>query len=102
MAWNLTSGTQLNHFLICEGLGAGGMGEVYLADDTKLGRKVALKILPPDAAANQDRLRRFVQEAKTLAALSHHNIAQIYESGTSGEMNFIVMELLKVRLCASG
>lgn len=68
---------------------------MYLADDTKLGRKVALKILPPEAAANQDRLRRFVQEGKTLASLTHQNIAQIYESGKSGEMYFIAMEFVK-------
>ena len=57
------------------------MGEVYLAQDTKLDRKVALKILPADLAANQDRMRRFVQEAKAAAALNHPNIAHIYEIG---------------------
>ena len=69
------------------------MGEVYLAQDTKLDRKVALKILPADLAANQDRMRRFVQEAKAAAALNHPNIAHIYEIGESDGTNFIAMEL---------
>jgi serine/threonine protein kinase len=59
--------------------GAGGMGEVYLAQDTQLNRKVALKILPPELAANRDRMRRFVQQAQAAAALNHPNIAHIYE-----------------------
>ncbi len=69
------------------------MGEVYLAQDTKLDRKVALKILPADLAANQDRMRRFVHEAKAAAALNHPNIAHIYEIGESDGTNFIAMEL---------
>jgi len=59
------------------------MGEVYLAQDTKLDRKVTLKILPAALAGNQDRMRRFVQEAKCAAALNHPNIAHIYEIGSS-------------------
>jgi serine/threonine protein kinase len=70
------------------------MGEVYLAQDTKLDRKVALKILPTDLAANQDRMRRFVQEAKAAAALNHANIAHIYEIGESDGTNFIAMEFV--------
>ena len=70
------------------------MGEVYLAQDTKLDRKVALKILPVDLAANQDRMRRFVQEAKAAAALNHPNIAHIYEIGESDGTNFIAMEFI--------
>ncbi len=70
------------------------MGEVYLAQDTKLDRKVAVKILPVDIAAHQDRMRRFVQEAKAAAALNHPNIAHIYEIGDSGETNFIAMEFV--------
>lgn len=89
---SLEAGTQLGRYEIRSRLGAGGMGEVYLAQDTKLDRKVALKILPPDLAANQDRMRRFVQEAKSAAALNHPNIAHIYEIGEDGGTNFISME----------
>ncbi len=70
------------------------MGEVYLAQDTKLDRKGALKILPSDLAANQDRRRRFVQEAKAAAALSHPNIATIHEIGESDGVNYIAMEFI--------
>ncbi len=70
------------------------MGEVYLALDAKLDRKVALKILPAELAANQDRMRRFVQEAKAAAALNHPNIAHIYEIGESEGINFIAMEFV--------
>ena len=71
----------LSHYSVVCLIAAGGMGEVYLAQDTRLGRNVALKILPPDLASNQDLMRRFVQEAKTAAALNHPNIAHIYEIG---------------------
>jgi serine/threonine protein kinase len=64
----IPSGTMLGRYEIRSQLGAGGMGEVYLAQDTKLDRKVALKILPPKVAANQDRMRRLVQEAKAASA----------------------------------
>jgi len=70
------------------------MGEVYLAQDTKLDRRVALKILPSELAANQDRMRRFVQEAKAAAALNHPNIAHIYEIGESEGTSFIAMEFV--------
>ena len=70
------------------------MGEVYLAHDTKLDRKVALKILPADLAANYDRMRRFTQEAKAAAALNHPNIAHIYEIGQSDGVNYIAMEFI--------
>jgi serine/threonine protein kinase len=84
----------IGHYRIVSKLGAGGMGEVYLAQDTKLDRKVALKVLPADLAANHDRMRRFVQEAKAAAALNHPNIAHIYEIGESDETNFIAMEFV--------
>ena len=70
------------------------MGEVYLAEDTRLHRNVALKILPPDLAANEDRMRRFEQEATAAAALNHPNVAHIYEIGESDGVNFIAMEFI--------
>ena len=69
--------TQLGRYQIRSLLGAGGMGEVYLAQDTSLNRKVALKVLPSDLASNQDRMRRFKQEATAAASLNHPNIAHI-------------------------
>jgi serine/threonine-protein kinase len=71
------------------------MGEVYLAEDTRLHRKVALKILPTELAANKDRMRRFEQEAQAAASLNHPNIAHIYEIGESGGVNFIAMEFVE-------
>ena len=91
----LTAGTVLSHYRIVSKLGAGGMGEVYLAQDTKLDRKVALKILPADLANNQDRMRRFTQEAKSAAALSHPNIAQIFEIGEADGTHYIAMEFIE-------
>ena len=91
---SLAAGATISHYRILSKLGAGGMGEVYLAQDTKLDRKVALKILPADVAANQDRMRRFVQEAKAAAALNHPNIAHIYEIGESDGTHFIAMEFI--------
>jgi serine/threonine-protein kinase len=87
-------GTKLGRYEIRSQIGAGGMGEVYLAQDTKLDRKVALKILPADLATNKDRMRRFVQEAKAAAALNHPNIATIHEIGESDGVNFIAMEFI--------
>ncbi len=75
------AGTKLGRYEIRSKLGEGGMGEVYLAEDTRLHRKVALKILPTELAANKDRMRRFEQEAQAAAALNHPNIAHIYEIG---------------------
>src|SRR5438132_8021727 len=95
----IIAGTQLGHYTIISQLGMGGMGEVYLAQDTKLDRKVALKILPAEVAANRDRMERFVREAKAAAALNHPHIAHIYEIGESGSsptvregVHFIAME----------
>jgi len=94
MSKELAANTNLLHYSILSKIGAGGMGEVYLAQDTKLDRKVALKILPADLDANQDRMRRFVQEAKAAAALNHPNIATIYEIGEAGGVKFIAMEFI--------
>jgi serine/threonine protein kinase len=84
----------ISHYRILTKLGAGGMGEVYLAEDTKLNRKVALKILPADVAANEDRMRRFVQEAKSASALNHPNIITIYEIDQVDSAYFIASEFI--------
>src|SRR6185295_12202145 len=84
--------TQLGRYEIRSLIGAGGMGEVYLAQDTTLNRRVALKVLPAEVASNQDRMRRFKQEATSAASLNHPNIAHIYEIGQSDDLNFIAME----------
>ncbi|HET9713359.1 MAG TPA: serine/threonine-protein kinase, partial [Pyrinomonadaceae bacterium] len=90
----LTDGTKLGRFEIRSKLGAGGMGEVYLAEDLQLNRSVALKILPNDAVSH-DRIDRFMREAKAAAALNHPHIAHIYEIGESDELRFIAMELVE-------
>src|SRR5919109_438194 len=90
----IAPGTRLGRYEIRSKIGEGGMGEVYLAQDTKLDRKVALKILPVELAANADRMRRFVREAKAAAALNHPNIAHIYEIGESEGTHFIAMEYI--------
>src|SRR6476660_606256 len=88
------TGTRLGRYEIRAQLGAGGMGEVYIARDTELDRKVALKILPADVATNQDRMRRFVQEAKSASALNHPNIITIYEIEQIDPANFIATEFI--------
>src|SRR5688572_33153141 len=92
---NLPAETQLGRYRIINLIGAGGMGEVYLAQDTGLQRKVALKVLPPEVAANQDRMRRFKQEATAAASLNHPNIAHIYEIGEADGFHFIAMEYVQ-------
>jgi serine/threonine protein kinase len=74
----LTSGTRLGTYQITGLIGAGGMGEVYRASDTKLGREVAIKTLPSELVKDRDRLARFEREAKLLAAINHAHIASIY------------------------
>src|SRR5437667_1278127 len=91
----LTAGAQLGRYEIRSQIGVGGMGEVYLAQDTKLDRRVALKILPAELAVNRDRMERFVREAKSAAALSHPNIAQIFEIGEHDGTHFIAMEFVE-------
>src|SRR2546425_4543682 len=90
----LGAGTKLGRYEIRSKIGEGGMGEVYLAEDTQLHRKAALKVLPPEVASHQDRMRRFHQEATAAAALNHPNIAHIYEIGEYDGVNFIAMEFI--------
>mgnify|MGYP000119671673 CR=1 FL=1 len=87
-------GRKLVHYEITALLGKGGMGEVYLAEDVRLGRQVAIKILPPDLTANTERKLRFQREAETAAGLSHPNIAVIHEVGEFEGAPYLVMELL--------
>jgi eukaryotic-like serine/threonine-protein kinase len=88
------AGQGLSHYQVLSLLGAGGMGEVYLAQDTSLGRKVALKVLPPTFTRDQERLRRFETEARTVSALNHPNILTIYEVGLIGDTHFIATEFV--------
>ena len=91
----LPPGTHLGRYEIRSKLGAGGMGEVYLARDTKLDRSVALKVLPADLATRRDRMQRFGQEAKAASALNHPNIITIYEIEQIDSVNFIATELIE-------
>ena len=91
---SIAAGTKLGRYEIRSKIGAGGMGEVYLAQDTKLDRKVALKILPAEVAAHPDRMKRFVQEAKAASALNHPNIITIYEIDDTGSGHFIATEFI--------
>ena len=93
---SLDTGTRIGPYEIIASIGAGGMGEVYRARDTRLDRDVAIKILPSLFAADADRVARFEREAKTLALLNHPNIAAIYgiETGPTSALNALVMELV--------
>src|SRR6202162_5916774 len=90
----IPSGSKLGSYEIVAQIGAGGMGEVYQAHDTKLGRDVAIKVLPEAFAHDADRLLRFQREAKMLASLNHPNIATIYGLEQSGGTSYLVMELV--------
>ena len=92
---SVAAGTRMGRYTVRSELGAGGMGEVYLAQDTQLDRVVALKILPPDFAASPERLRRFLQEARAASSLNHPNAAHIYEIGESEGGAFIAMEYVE-------
>ncbi|MGI8918612.1 MAG: protein kinase domain-containing protein [Pyrinomonadaceae bacterium] len=94
MTQELSTNSTLSHYRIVSKIGAGGMGEVYLAQDTKLDRRVALKVLPAEVASNRDRMERFVREAKAAAALNHPNIAQIFEISEHDGIHFIAMEFV--------
>lgn len=91
----ITSGKRFGRYEIRSQIGAGGMVVVYLAEDTKLDRQVALKILPADVADDQERMHRFVQEAKSASALNHPNIITIYEIGEDGDTHFITTEYVE-------
>ena len=90
----LSSGTKVGRYEIRSKIGEGGMGEVYLAEDTSLNRKIALKILPEELASHKDRMRRFVQEAQAASALNHPHILTIHEIGTEGNLRFIATEFI--------
>jgi serine/threonine protein kinase/tetratricopeptide (TPR) repeat protein len=94
MSSSLPLGARLGRYEIKSQLGAGGMGEVYLAQDTQLRRKVALKLLPVDFTANKDRLNRFEREAFAASSLNHPNILTIYEIGAENEHHFIATEFI--------
>src|SRR4249920_1125295 len=87
-------GSKLAHYEITSHLGTGGMGEVYQATDSKLGRSVAIKLLPEAFSHDNDRVARFEREARVLASLNHPNIAAIYGVEESGGRKFLVMELV--------
>ena len=90
----LAPGRTLTHYEILDPLGSGAMGEVYRARDTRLGREVAIKVLPEELAGDPERLRRFEREARVLASLNHPNVAQVYSIDREGDTSFMAMELV--------
>ncbi len=92
---SLQAGDRLGRYEIVAPVGAGGMGEVYRAHDTELGRDVAVKVLPEAVATDADRVARFRREAQSVAALSHPNILQIFDFGQSAGVSYAVTELLE-------
>ena len=91
----LTAGQQLAHYQIVSELGAGGMGEVYLANDLKLDRPVAIKILPSQFTQSVAQVRRFEREARAVSALNNPNIITIHEVGREGDLHFIATEFIE-------
>src|ERR1700721_3220028 len=94
-------GEIISHYRIVEKLGRGGMGEVYLAEDNQLGRKVAIKFLPAEVATEERAKQRLLREAKTAATLDHQNICAIYEVGQEGDYSFIVLQYIEGETLAS-
>src|SRR6185503_16671618 len=92
---SLIAGQRLGPYEIVAIIGAGGMGDVYRARDPRLGRDIAIKVLPAAFSADADRLHRFEQEARAAAALNHPNILAVHDIGTAGDAPFIVSELLE-------
>ena len=90
----MTTSSRLGHYTIVQKLGSGGMGEVYLAEDTRLGRKIALKTLLPELATDTERRARFEREARAVAAINHPNIVTLYSIESEGEVHFLTMELV--------
>ena len=97
----MLAGSVLGHYRIDGPLGKGGLGEVYAAEDTSLKRRVALKLLPPDLAADPERLGRFRREAELLAALNHPSIVTIYSIEEAEGRQFLTMELVEGELLAA-
>lgn len=95
MSLDLAPGSLLSHYRLVSKIGAGGMGEVYLAEDTKLGREAAIKFLAPDLARDAEKLKRFIREARTASALNHPNILTVYEIGEAGDTTFIATEFIE-------
>jgi len=91
----LPPNTTLAHYTLISKIGAGGMGEVYRARDSRLARDVAIKLLPPEVSTDSDRLQRFEQEARATSALNHPNILTVYDIGTHEGSPYIVAELLE-------
>src|SRR6187549_1546149 len=91
----LRANTTLSHYRIVSKLGAGGMGEVYLAQDTKLDRKVAIKLIRADSLTNENLKLRLVREAQSAAKLDHPNICAIYDVNEAGSFTFIVMQYIE-------
>src|SRR5688500_17588861 len=91
----LRPGTRLGNYEIVGSLGAGGMGEVYRAKDLRLGREVAVKVLPSELSANVDRLARFEREARTVAGLNHPNIVTLHTVEDDNGTRFLTMELVE-------
>ena len=91
----LSAGSRVGPYEVLAPLGAGGMGEVYRARDPRLGRDVALKVLPVDAAADPERLRRFQGEARAVASLNHPHILAVHDIGSDNGVDYVVFELLE-------